>query len=241
MAAVVWFWHLRLMQRLKILSFFAAATTGIFLAECAASTPAGGPAADGGATESAEAASPFDSGALVDAGGAVDAGEPVPAEASCVLPPTGFAGDETCGACLQASCCEPVAQCFEDPACVVINSCLTSCFTGLASDGGIPACEERCHPDASGVTAAEIEAELACFTGACATACPGPPLCGTPTGSFSQTCSACQIVGGTLTCDCVDQGGGTVVSALDLCGCAQPPLVANTDGALTCQAIDAGD
>jgi hypothetical protein len=71
-------------------------------------------------------------------------------------------------------------------------------------------------------------------------ACPGAPTCGTPSGTYAQTCDNCQLVGDTLTCDCVDQSGDTVLSSLTLCTCAQPPVVANTDGVLSCPAPDAG-
>ena len=121
---------------------------------------------------------------------------------------------------------------------MVINSCLTACFAGIAEDGGLAGCETRCLPDASVATETAAQAELACFSGVCAMACPGPPTCGTPGGSYSQTCTNCQLVGETLTCDCADHTGDAQVSSLTLCGCPQPPVVANTDGVLECPTAD---
>jgi hypothetical protein len=225
----------RATRSLVTLSTLAGGALAILLAQCAGSTPSG--AVGNGDAAPGEEAAPQDLDAGVEAANdAATAAE----EASCTLPPSGLTSDESCNDCLQASCCEAINRCFGNPACVVIDSCLTACFTGVAEDGGLAGCEERCHPDASGATEAAIEAELACLTGTCASACPGPPLCGTPGGSYGQTCSSCQLVGGTLTCDCVNQAGGTVVSTLDLCGCPQPPVVANTNGVLGCQVADGG-
>jgi hypothetical protein len=205
----------------------------ILLAECASSTRGGSPAPDGGA--GAEAAAP-DDGAGIEAGTSVEA-----SAATCALPPSGLMIDEGCTACLQQSCCDAVSQCFDDPTCVGIDACLTTCFAGVAPEGGLTACEEQCRPDASGATGMAVDAELACFMGVCSSACPGAPLCGTPTGSYAQTCNRCQLVGAMLTCECANQAGAAVVTSLDLCGCGQPPAIANVDGALTCAPPDAGE
>jgi hypothetical protein len=223
------------MRFLNALLPLAIAGAGILLAECSASTPSSTSSVDAGVVQDAQPLPTEDAGA--------DA-SPAPPEASapaCALPPSGLTSSETCSACLLASCCDAISQCFENPACVGINTCLTACFSGVAPDGGLAACEQRCNlTTATGSTETQIAAELACFTGACASACPGPPLCGTPTGSYLTTCNNCQLIGGTMTCDCVNGAGATVVSQLDVCGCDQPPAVANTNGALTCASGDGG-
>jgi hypothetical protein len=227
------------MRPFKALLALGLVETVLLFVQCAGSGPGGAPSEEADAAADTAPAPLEDTGARAEAAtndGAADAGA-----ASCALPPSGLAADESCAVCLQTDCCEAIVQCFEDPACVVIDSCLTACFAGVAQDGGLAGCESRCLPDASGATAIAAQAELACFTGACGMACPGAPSCGTPSGSYTQTCENCQVVGETLTCDCTDQAGDIVVSSLTLCGCVQPPVVANTDGVLDCPVPEAGE
>ena len=226
------------MRSLKTLLSLGLVELLLLLVRCAGSSPAGAPQAELDAAAEAATTPLADAGSTPEAG-AID-GAAETSAVGCALPPSGLATDDSCAICLQTSCCEAIVQCFDDPACVVIDSCLTACFAGVAEDGGLAGCETRCLPDASGATRAAAQAELACFSGVCVMACPGPPSCGTPSGSYTQTCENCQIVGETLTCDCADQAEGTVVSSLTLCGCAQPPVVANTDGVLGCAAPDGG-
>jgi hypothetical protein len=209
------------------------AANALVLFRCSSSSTPGSPE-DGGATQDSAPLSAQETGADA-ADDAADAGAP-----SCALPPSGLTSDESCQACLQASCCQAIVTCFDDPGCVVINSCITSCFAGVEADGGLSACVAACRPDASGAIASAAAAEIACLNGACSPACPGPPLCGYPGGSYSGTCSNCQLVGGAMTCNCVDSAGGTLVSTLVLCGCAQPPVVTNVNGVLTCAGVDGG-
>jgi hypothetical protein len=216
----------------EVLAFVLAAATPLLLPHCSSATP--GPSDDAG--PAGDSALPLlDTGTIGIEEDAGDAGPP-----SCTLPPSGLSSDESCEACLQATCCEDIGTCFGDPACVVINTCLSSCFTGIATDGGIAACEAACTPDASGATASAAAAEISYLTGACALACPGPPTCGTPGGTYAQTCTGCQLVGGALTCSCVDNANGSLVTTITLCGCLQPPVVTNANGVLTCALPDAG-
>jgi len=58
--------------------------------------------------------------------------------------------------------------------------------------------------------------------------------CGSPNGSYSSTCSSCTFVGVTLNCNCLTDSQASVAASLDLCSCTQPPVIANTNGVLTC-------
>jgi hypothetical protein len=61
-----------------------------------------------------------------------------------------------------------------------------------------------------------------------------PVACGSPSGSYTGSCSNCTVTGGTLTCDCKTSSGSTSTSSLDLCACPNTALISNADGVLTC-------
>jgi hypothetical protein len=61
-----------------------------------------------------------------------------------------------------------------------------------------------------------------------------PVSCGSPGGSYAQTCSSCSVTGSTLSCECQNDSQVLGPTSLDLCSCSQPPVIANANGVLTC-------
>ena len=61
-------------------------------------------------------------------------------------------------------------------------------------------------------------------------------VCGPPSSasSYASTCTGCSTTGNTLTCACKNKAQTPVPTSLDMCTCTQPPVIANTDGVLTC-------
>jgi len=72
--------------------------------------------------------------------------------------------------------------------------------------------------------------------GAPTDAAPDAPVsCGDADGgSYAATCANCSLTGTVLTCDCKTDQQNTMTSSLDLCTCAQPPDVSNSNGYLYC-------
>jgi hypothetical protein len=64
--------------------------------------------------------------------------------------------------------------------------------------------------------------------------CGVPPDGGLPGGSYSATCSGCSVTGTTLSCACQNDSQVYVPASLDLCTCAQPLVINNLNGVLTC-------
>jgi hypothetical protein len=61
-----------------------------------------------------------------------------------------------------------------------------------------------------------------------------PISCGTPSGSYSMTCSSCTVTGTVLSCQCQNDEQVLGPTSLDMCTCAQPPVISNQNGVLTC-------
>jgi hypothetical protein len=64
----------------------------------------------------------------------------------------------------------------------------------------------------------------------------GGPDCGAPGGSYALSCPTCSLSGTTLTCACKDDAQDADITTLDICGCAQPPVITNNNGILSCPA-----
>jgi hypothetical protein len=109
----------------------------------------------------------------------------------------------------------------------------TSC-TNCAVSAGVLTCTCK---TGSGSTTASSSLDLC--------ACPDTTLisnasgvltcCGSPGGSYAQTCNECAITDTVLACTCKTNNGGVISSSLALCGCQPPHQISNTDGILTCQ------
>jgi hypothetical protein len=64
----------------------------------------------------------------------------------------------------------------------------------------------------------------------------GAPDCGAPGGSYAASCPTCSLAGTTLTCACKDDAQDADITTLNICGCAQPPVITNNNGVLSCPA-----
>ncbi len=58
---------------------------------------------------------------------------------ACVLKVSFKAG--ACDACVQASCCDVVNACYDDPSCMALFKCEASCLIGLPT----PTCHSKCE------------------------------------------------------------------------------------------------
>ena len=66
--------------------------------------------------------------------------------------------------------------------------------------------------------------------------CGGFPPDTLPNGSYSLTCTSCDVLDGVLGCDCEDAFGDPGPTALDLTGCDPTQDISNIGGTLTCTA-----
>jgi hypothetical protein len=59
--------------------------------------------------------------------------------------------------------------------------------------------------------------------------------CGTADGgTYMQTCTNCMFNAPILSCSCTTKSNTQNATTLNVCTCAQPPVIANNDGVLTC-------
>lgn len=65
-------------------------------------------------------------------------------------------------------------------------------------------------------------------------AIPTPNPNSLPSGSYVNTCSACTVTGGTLTCSCNNVAGQPISTSLNLSNCTSLSAIGNNDGWLVC-------
>ena len=67
-----------------------------------------------------------------------------------------------------------------------------------------------------------------------------PVSCGSPGGTYAQSCSGCAVAGTTLTCECKTDSGSSVSASLNLCDCPVLTEISNANGVLSCCGSPAG-
>jgi hypothetical protein len=72
-------------------------------------------------------------------------------------------------------------------------------------------------------------------------AAPDAPIsCGSPSGTYSTSCTDCAVSGTTLTCQCTNDSGSSSSSSLDLCTCPVLTEISNSNGVLSCCGVPGG-
>jgi hypothetical protein len=170
-------------RSLALLGVVCCALTG-----CAASSNDTGGVFDSGAADAsldvADTASTIDTTSTIDTAtgtdttvdARTDAPRDVIGDASCRLHKVYSSKNATCNACAQATCCETLNTCFDDPRCddEYVN-CILACAllpddAGGDTGGALRDCLADCatkHPAGK----SEYDAAIACVEGACVAEC----------------------------------------------------------------------